>query len=187
MSFKYEPSPEVGALIQGEILYGVHEFVADVPAQALSQDLEIIFNIIEHNLVMVMNPGCDLEWDYVSRFTGPQKLQNELAQVFLCEVYEEVEIKSRSDLNSSLFRNVKSNQNERYHHLQEASIANSDQVRPLPDLYMDFKNVFGIATLNIYRAIEEGGIDRIAVVPPVYVQHLMQRFYNFRGRIGLLD
>lgn len=187
MSFKYEPSPEVGALIQGEILHGVHEFVANVPAQASSQDLEITFNPIGHNLVMVMNPACDLEWDYVSRFTGSRKPQNELAQIFFCDVYEEENIRQRSQLNSGLFSNVKKNQNERYHHLQEASIANSDQVRPLPDLYMDFKNVFGIATLSIYRAIEEGGIDRIAVVPPVYVQYLMQRFYNFRGRIGLPD
>ncbi len=187
MSFKYELSPEVGALIQGEILHGVHEFVADVPAQASSQDLEITFNPIEHNLVMVMNPACDLEWDYVSRFTGPRKPQNELVQIFFCDVYEEENIRQRSELNSGLFSNVKKNQNERYHHIQEAPIANSDKVLSLPDLYMDFKNVFGIATLNIYSAIEEGGIDRIAVVPPVYVQHLMQRFYNFRGRIGLPD
>ena len=102
-----------------------------------------------------MNPACDLEWDYVSRVTGPQKPQNELAQIFFCEIYEKENIRDRSNLNSSLFRNVKSNQNERYHHLQEASIANSDRV--LPDLYMDFKNVFGIATLSIYRAIAKGG------------------------------
>ena len=82
MSFAYEPSPQDEALIQGEILHGVHEFVADVPAQALSQDLEITFNPIEHNLIMVMNPACDLEWDYVSRFTGTRKPQNELAQIF---------------------------------------------------------------------------------------------------------
>ena len=108
-----------------------------------------------------------------------------LRRFFFCDVYEEENIRQRSQLNSSLFRNVRNNQNERYHHLQKASVANSDRV--LPDLYMDFKNVFGIATLSIYRAIEEGGIDRIAVVPPVYVQHLMQRFYNFRGRIALPD
>lgn len=185
MPFEYEPSPKDKALLQGEILFGVHEFVADVPAQVLPSGLEITFNTVEHNLAMVMNPACDLEWDYVSRFTGPQKPQNELAQVFLCDVYEEADIRHRSSLNSSLFRNVKSNQNERYHHLQEAPIANHDRV--LPDLYMDFKNVFGIATLSIYRALESGGIDRIAVVPPVYVQHLMQRFYNFRGRIALPD
>ena len=79
----------------------------------------------------------------------------------------------------------KNRQNERYHHLREAAVANADRV--LPDLYMDFKNVFGIATSSIYRAIAKGGTDRIAVVPPVYVQHLMQRFYNFRGGIALPD
>ena len=185
MPFEYEPSPKDKALLQGEILFGVHEFVAEVPAQAPRRDSEITFNVIEHNLAMVMNPACDLEWDYTSRFQGPQKPQNELAQIFLCEIYEEENIRHRSNLNSSLFRNVKSNQNERYHHLREAAVANDDRV--LPDLYMDFKNVFGIATPSIYRAIAKGGIDRIAVVPPVYVQHLMQRFYNFRGGIALPD
>ena len=52
MSFEYEPSPKDRALIQGEILFGVHEFVADVPVQAPLGDLEITFNIIEHNLAM---------------------------------------------------------------------------------------------------------------------------------------
>lgn len=57
----------------------------------------------------------------------------------------------------------------------------------LPALVADFKKFLAFSVPGLYLAIQAGHIDRVALVPPVYVHDLMHRFFGFLSRVGLPD
>ena len=192
MPFEYQASIP-GSLKQGELLYNVWEHQVDHPAEKPLDGHQLTTIPVVHPLVMVMNAACDLEWDYNSRFDDqpdytplpePINPQVLLPHIILCDVFEEANIRDRLT-NRGFIKRAQEGRDIRYHFFRPAKIQGTDE--ELPQFYLDFKRVFGIPTTALYGAIGSGSTGRQAILPDIYAQHLIQRFYFFQGRIGLPD
>ena len=68
------------------------------------------------------------------------------------------------------------------------SHAESVEARPaLPDLFLDFKKALALPTALLYQVAQEGTVERVAIVPPIYLHDLIHRFYNFLSRVAVPD
>lgn len=189
MPLTYEKS-QSGALMQGEILSPVWEHRSSFPAIQLPSGVDIDFEHIEYPRLIVMTANCDLLWDYDARKESGGENLKTMPHILLCRLYEEAEIRDRPQINSRIRGLIKSNQHERYHHLDVANIGNPAEGK-LPDLYLDFKRSLSLPTRNVYLGLENpdtsSRINRVAVVPPIYIHDLIHRFYGFLSRIGTPD
>jgi len=181
-----------GALRQGEIISEVWEHQPSHSPVELPEGSAIGVHSELHPHLLVMTADCDLLWDYQPRLALRDKGESVqsardhpslLPHVLFCEIYDEVEIKGRV-LGSDLWKRIRQNQDERYHHLS-ASAVGDPTVSDLPDLYLDFKKTLTLPTHRLYEALESSRIRRSAVLPPVFLQALMHRFYSFLGRVGV--
>ena len=68
VGFRYEASPAVGPVKQGEILGPIWEHRPGIPPTEHPADLEVSITSFLHALVIVMTPDCDLVWDFNERF-----------------------------------------------------------------------------------------------------------------------
>lgn len=189
MPFTYEPCPpNDGPLSQGEILGDVWEYRLEHPATEPSESPPP-FRPVCHPLMIVLTAACDLEWDHSLRARSgtpdvDASLENEpshVPYVFLCDLYGEAEVRPRAP-GSDIWKRMRQNQDERYHRLEGAFISGTTE--QLPELYLDFKKTIALPTATLYVAISKGGVRRIAVVPPVFVHSLVQRYYSFLARVG---
>lgn len=197
MPLTYEASSRNGPFRQGELLGDIWEHRPDIPPIDIPEGTNIAYRSIHHSKVMVMNPACDIEWDYRARFQGDEAQQTLtpgeiekpgvlISHVLLCDVYDIGGIQTIVPPGRDIWKRVEQNQDERYHHLVVAEIGVSTAIT-LPDLYLDFKKVFGIPTEQLYEGLRAAAITRIAVMPPIYLHDLMHRFYGFLSRIALPD
>ena len=196
MPFRFETPPNPGSLLQGELLSDIWEHRPLTTPVVIPEGTPIDFDPIHHPLMIVMTAVCDLEQDYGIRFPDPasqpayvpSEFDNALPQLvqhtLLCDVFTREEIRPRFTGMTDIWRRIERNQDERYHHFESAPIGASD-IDLLTDLYLDFKRSLTIWTANVYQGIRDGGVKRIAVVPPVYLHDLMHRYYGFLARVGL--
>ena len=179
------------ALRQGEILRDIREVAVSGKNGQDKYDIEEVL----HPFLFVVTQDCDLNQDFRSRYTDfadfpdeamkdkfreQPKYQIEQIQLVVCQ--REGEIKQGADLNSELFRRVKTNQHERFHRLGPASIANTEDTL---DLYVDFKRTFSLPTAFIYSQIREDENRRLALTPDIYMRDLIHRYYSFHSRVAL--
>ena len=177
--------------MQGEILSPVFEHRSSLPATELPGRVDVGFVVpIEYPLLMVMTANCDLLWDYDARKESGDEGPKIMPHILLCRLYEEAEIRNRPQINRRVWERIRDNQDERYYHLNAADIGNPAEGK-LPDLYLDFKRSLSLPTRNVYLGIENpetsSRINRVAVVPPIYIHDLIHRFYGFLSRIGTPD
>lgn len=193
MPFIYTPSQPVGELRQGEILSGMYDLQVCHEPIAPVEDGDIPVDPVLHPLVLVMTADCDLLQDYQARANlgekrGEIRVDRDepglLPYVLLCDLFLESELKSSLPQGSEIWRRVRQNQNERYHHLASAWIGLEADQRWLPHLYMDFKKILATPPQWLYRALDKAAIKREAVIPSIHLQRTMQRFYAFQARVG---
>jgi hypothetical protein len=193
----FDPAPTEGALLQGEILANVREHRVIRPAPPETPTSPPVFNY-DHDYVIVLSAGCDLEWDFNARFarrpdgsgydpvefadTEPKLMPYTLC----CSLFSAADIRLDHKLNASLWSTVRSNNNKRYHYLAEAT-GESPHGIVIPESVLDFKQVVSINPGFLYQLIKDGSATRVAVVPPIYIHDIMQRFYAFLARVGLPD
>jgi hypothetical protein len=104
--------------------------------------------------------------------------------VLLCEVHVADELRGRSGINSELWRRVRENKDERYHYLR-AVLPEEDSLREgLPNMAVDFKRYFAIATDELYAQINAEARKRARLISP-YMEHFCSRFGHFQQRIAL--
>ena len=168
-----------GRLLQGEILTSVRE-----PQVAYGSNQ---ITLIDHPKVIIVTPECDLVSDSSAKTessgnTAPKLLSH----IHCCNVYEESEIRNPSGLSSDLWKRVKQNQNERYYHLPTGCLEGPED-KVLPDLFLDFKQMFSIPTDYIYSALSSGAIGRLGVVPSPWIYQLVNKLSYFQGRVCLPD
>jgi hypothetical protein len=191
--FQYAAPASSPELRQGELLRNVWEHrsvqtspaTPEVPPQVLA---------VYHEVVVVLTADCDLLQDYNDRPSADPSSSPEdpnshrlLAHVLLCDAYDGAPLKVRFQ-QSRLWSRVEKNQDERYHHLDAATVGDEIQgATTIPDLYLDFKKAFGLSPESIYEGIRTGHVVRLAVIPPIYLHHLMHRFYGFLSRVALPD
>lgn len=186
--FAYD-APQIGPLRQGEIIGPVWLHRADAPAKALGQDTPVPLISSAHARMVVLHAECDLEQDFTQRDTNNGRPTQQavdsrlLPEVLLCDVFQATEIRDRTPPGSTDFRRVQQNQNERFHRLPQAAVA--DTGSSLPELFLDFKCTYMEPPSSLYVAILSGDIRRLAIVPSLYLQDLMHRFFGFQSRIGL--
>ena len=195
MPFAYDVPPNSGALTQGEILADIWVHHVVHPPISIPEGLDPEIHSKLYPLVLVMTAVCDLYQDFAARFPDDEarqlyspRIADEsdpalISHVLLCEVYRRNEFRVPMK-GSEPWRRIEQNQNERYHHLQGASVGDTCESE-LPDLYLDFKKTLGLAPQDLYEGLGRGQLARVAVVPPIYLHDLMHRFYGFLSRVGL--
>ena len=175
MPFTYGDPPDDGSLRQGEILRNVIEY------QPTATTSPIPIQPLTHPLVVAMTNGCDLEREFEARGGGSASPS---AHVLLCDLHDEVVMRPRFT-GSKLWKRVRQNQDERYHRLD--GLAEAEDGDAEDGLYMDFRAAFSQPLSIVYSEIQEGTACRTAVVPPVYLQDLLHRFYSYLSRVALPD
>lgn len=196
--FRFHEPPDDGPVRQGEILRNVWEHRVDHSAGELPEHGEPPqIRSVQHPLVVVMNADCDLNWDYRERVAdeeegeepdpGTPALEKRkyVPYVLVCDAYRRDALRPHIP-GSDIFRRIDRNQDERYGKIFGAQIG-EDGDEELPDLYLDFKKTFAVHTPHLYEAIDEGEVDRVALLPPVYVHYQIHRFYSFHSRVGIPD
>ena len=200
MPLEYDSPFPYGAIRQGEILSGMHLHTPQHSPTALVEGETVPVLSVSHNRMIVVNPDCDLEADFDARFLPPEVLRNPggwphigdhhslVPVVLLCDVFEESEIRGsdRPISSSDLWRRVRANQDERYHRFPASQIRGHAGYS-LPELFLDFRRTYAVQTDWLYRAIADSAIQRVALVPPVYLHDLIQRYYSYYARVGLPD
>lgn len=199
MLLAYHQAPKSGSLRQGEILANVWEHVVVEPPLKLEDGHSPSVKSVLHSRVIVLSAACDLERDFLARFSeqsdqperasegGTERSNAFISYILLCDMYEEGELKKVRNLNSKLWKMVRKNQNERYHHLKTASIRDDPLGTELPDMYLDFKKVLAFPVESLYEGLNRGTLVRVAIVPEVYIHDLIHRFYSYLSRIGVPD
>ena len=188
-TFKYQPASTGGRLIQGEIICNLQEIRPNFAAAPASGEMGE-FLPIAHPRVVVITPDCDLLSDYSTRSNPTSEAsQNQgrlLDHIQLCDVFSAEEIRRNRNLNSQLWRQIRGNQNERYHALPAVTGLTSENTTH-PEYFLDFKRMFTLPTEFLYHQIEVGSAYRFGIVPPVWLHQLIQRYFAFHSRIGVPD
>lgn len=189
MVFRYNTPRNSGPLVQGEILSGIWELRPQRPPISTDEGASLEINPMEHPLVVVMTAVCDMEQDFDARFNNPDGAESDpnsprlVPQTLLCDVYTHEDIRPRFRGMPDVWRRIKQNQDERYHHLNAGDIGDPPTDR-LSDLYLDFRKILALPTRSIYEGLELE-LNRVAVVPDVFIHDLIHRFYGYLSRIGL--
>ena len=182
----YASSTDNGPLRQGEILEGVREIRFIVSAD-LASDLRgpsVPAHIVGHPWTVVLNPDCDLEWDFRARQGDARMETKRVEQVLLCDLEDESQLNPSRISEKRLFDLAKGNRDERYHYLP---LSQCDDGRDLTEFFIDFKRLFSLRPDFLYAAIQQGIVVRHGVLTAPWVQHLADRFTYFLGRVGLPD
>jgi hypothetical protein len=136
-----------------------------------------------------LNADCDLHWDYEERFpedqppTTDESLPRLVPFVILCDAFPAEHVRSRPGVNQNVWRRIEQNQDERYCYFPAAPIGNP-ATGNLSALVLDFKKTFGVPTRALYDGLTHG-VQRVALIPPVYLHDLMHKFYTFHSRVAL--
>lgn len=193
----YELPPSGGPVRQGEILGPLWEHRAEYPPRKIPWGQSVRVRSVMRDLVVVLTPDCDLEWDYDMRFlelggsdrggNDPESHPQAVSQVLVCQLYDREQIRPRFKGEGDLWSRITENQDERYHRFPSAAIENALHPMYLHELFLDFKKATAVACDTLYQGVLGGDVERIAVVPPYYVHDLIHRFYGFLSRIALPD
>ena len=194
MPLCYDP-PVIGALRQGELLANVWVHSVSYPSVALADGERAPIDSVVHAYLFVMSPDCDLDWDFKSRTemsattdlagNGIIPPHKTMFHVLVCDAYEGEHIRGPEGLvnSSQQWRRVIENQELRFHYFPSAVVAN--QGREVSALCVDFKRSFGLPVEQLYAGIRMEGVNRVARVPPIFLQNLIQRYYSFLSRVGI--
>jgi hypothetical protein len=140
---------------------------------------------------VVLTQDCDLEWDYYKRSSSDNAratLSDDkiLQSILICPAYLAEQFKLGKHLEDlgltmntwggELWKNIKSNQNERFHYFEE------DVNNGMPDLVIDFKHYYTVPTEDIYSIASS---KCKIVVGSLFREDVSRRFANYLSRIGL--
>ncbi len=197
MGFRYEASPAVGPVKQGEILGPIWEHRPGIPPTEHPADLEVSITSFLHALVIVMTPDCDLVWDFNERFPDddsknaltPQAADADskakaVPHVLVCDVYDEAHVKQHVP-ETKAWKIVIRNDNARYHVFDTAGIGDEGPDDAMPQIFFDFKKPIAVPTAQLYEGLRVGGVRRVARVPAPWRHDVIHRFYGFQSRVSL--
>lgn len=185
----YAPTAD-GALRQGELICGLHEYrpvESGNQGSTAGDSIQVTRRV--HPYAIVMSQDCDLEQDHLARVAqgggvlagGPDRL---LPNVIFCEVVEASTLRLQDGLNSDLWRRVLRNSHQRYQYLSKVPPARDRSRTGLPDLGIDFKKYFTVPTSFVYEQLSTTVERRCRLVSP-YLEHLSTRFSYYQFRIAL--
>ena len=183
-----QPSAFRDRLRQGQVLRNLYEFV---PTGLTTSDGTAEVTRVQHPMVVIMSPECDLVSDYEARIASPaantgspQSNGNLLEHIQCCKLFEETDIRQPHRLNSAAWSFVKSNRHERYHMISPGVLGRPDDASPF---YLDFKRVLSVSTAYLYQLVNAGGIELDRIIKPPWIHQLIQRCYGFQARVCVPD
>lgn len=200
MAVEFNAPEPGGALRQGEILAEIIEHLVALPCDDLPEIEENPISSITHPHIIVLTQECDLNQDYLARYPNDVNFPDEdsekkfrdnskrylLGHVLVCAGLREGEIKLDEilyEMKSDIFKRVRKNQDERFHHLGPWSI--SGVADSELDLYFDFKRSFSLPIASLYESVYKNPERRMALTPQLNVQDLSQRYSSFISRVPL--
>ena len=146
--------------------------------------------IIKTNLdyALVINQDCDLEQDFNNKAKVTADSHDKflptiiflpayIAARFRSGTHRGNEIKAMN-WNSDKWKEIKSNQNPRFHHIQP------NETFQLPELVIDFKHLYAMNRDLAYKSLPSIYFLSFA---EVYRENISQRYTSYLGRIGLPD
>jgi len=151
------------------------------------KDNAIVVNEMTIPYLIILSQECDLDWDFKYRSdikydTHDKYLQSILVSpAYLAEKVkegthlEDLQLKMQS-YTSRKWSDIKSNQNIRYHYLQD-----EDRLK-IPELVIDFKHYYTIPRDFFYK---EFFGNYVGTLDQMFREHLSQRFAHYLSRIGL--
>ena len=177
------PPPDDSSLYQGEILGGVVVYRVLNPPEIVP---------VAYPLVVVVHNDCDLAQDHAVRAATAagqevdETSRHILPQVLIAALYEAALLRDRF-AGSELRKRGMQNQDERYHHLDSATIGNEAGTTPLAEFLIDFRRVQGVPPANLYDGIQARTITRVARLPLPFMNDLVYRCFTYLGRMGIPD
>jgi hypothetical protein len=136
-----------------------------------------------HHYAVVLTQECELDQDFKAR-QGANKPDKLIPNLLFCQVSTAEEIRGTIS-GSDIWKRVWQNKDERYHFLQKVDAACDALQQGLPELAIDFKRYFTVATEEVYKRIEINEAGRRCVLVGPYLEHLSSRFAYFIGRVAL--
>ena len=177
----YVPSAD-GALRQGELLSGIVRFRRVIREGASVDEPEFVK--VTHPFAVVVSQDCDLDWDFKARQDQGES-HKLLPDVLFCEVVEAGTFRGRSDIKSDIWRRIKGNKEERYQYIESVPADLDKSGKGVPDLALDFKRYFCVATDDVYSQLDQGAASRRCCLVSPYAEHLASRFFYFQSRVAL--
>lgn len=180
----YAPSTKSEPLRQTEVLSNVIETRQSLASFQGKGEPEI--ERTKHPYALVVSQDCDLEQDFLARFSGgagvpPERL---LPNVLLCVVVTVEELHARTPKGSDIWKRVVGNKDERYHFLQKVDPSEDALGEGLPAMGIDFKRCFTVPTDELYSQLGTDVKRRCRMVSP-YLEHFASRFAYFLSRVAL--
>lgn len=97
------------------------------------------------------------------------------------------ELRSRPQVKSDIWRRIRDNQDERFHTLPVIPPELDEMNEGVPELVLDFKRCFSLATTESYRQLEPeaaGGPRRRGFLLPPFRDQVSTRAFGFHGRVA---
>jgi hypothetical protein len=189
MGSAYEASQTTGAIRQGEVLGPIVRHDAAFPPRRIPKETQVTVDSLLVDLVLVLSPDCDLNWDHEMRFVdcwdSPDEAAHGVEQVLMCPLQRRGEIRWRFHKKGDLWDRVDGNHDRRYHHIPGAQVEELELY--LHPHFIDFKKAISMPTEQLYDGVLAGDIERVARLPDYYLHHLIHRFYGFLSRVALPD
>jgi hypothetical protein len=182
VAFSYCAEVPEGRLAQGEILQGIFEVrpTADRDSSIPGEIQDLVVHAFDHGYCIVVTNDCDLHFDNEAASGSlPSPETKLLHHLLFCPLWPRGALPGGK---SELYRNVRSNNDSRYHYFPEGSGPNGVTI---PELYADFKLLFGLPVAFAYALLKRPEVKRVAKVETPYMQFFMQRFYFWQSRIAL--
>lgn len=182
----YCPSDAIGtALRQGEILTNLIQVRLDLESLKVG---EFAAEQIIHPFAVVLTQDCDCIQDHKARAVSEEKSKNYVPNIMFAEVHTAEWMRDKENLerlDSTLWKPVRQNKNERYHFLQAVPAEIDAQGEGLPELTLDFRRYFSIPTDEVYHRLGVAEAKRRCRLVSPYLEHLGARFSFFSQRVAL--
>jgi hypothetical protein len=174
-SLIYSPVDVSGELRQGEILSNIAQHIFDAESDTVST--------VFHPYAIIASQDCDLLQDFEKTSAGEESTLN---SVLLYEAFPTDIIKPLLAPGSEYWKRVHQNTNDRYHCLEFAPAFVDSLGKGLPDLVIDFKKFFAVASADIAQQIRcSDTIQRRCRLEMPYREHFQSRLAFYLQRVAL--
>jgi hypothetical protein len=185
------PTP-AGTQIQAASCYATTELTAEFRQGEIITGLEQVVRILpdgtaevkQHPFAVVFSQDCDLAADHRARQKAdPKAVMN---GILLFEAFPFDGFISTLGLDKSERKQVRQNNNVRYHILEPAAAAEDLQGQGFTALTIDFRRYFTLTADDMSGQLALVARRRARLVSP-YVEHLQCRALHYLGRVALPD
>lgn len=158
---------------QGEIISGLNQHIYDSSVEELETK--------SHPFVVIASQDCDLLQDHNNRAAGNP---TDLNSILCYEAHPAPAIRA-SIKGSDIWKRIVQNKDDRYHALQSVPPECDTTAIGLPDLIIDFKRFFCVASDELTRQIGSGVAARRTRLETPYKEHFQSRAAFYLQRVGL--